>query len=141
MALANKRYTKDVPFFFQNASRVTYDASGIELVNIEEARVVGLSTSSNFTEVWFRTDWKDLQENITQLPTARQDMTGYFPVASQAGFRNNWMGAAEGMSLRTWKKADGRLPMHITIDFRQNNGAALSHTGVLWLRFICRTAQ
>lgn len=138
---SGKTYVRDIPFFIDAASSVTYDASGLEVVNIEEARVLGMSSNTTANEVWFRFNWKDLQENICQLPTARQDMTGYFPILGPGGFGLKGTYMHDGLVLRTWKKGDGRMPVHLTLDFRSSAGAALSHTGVLYMRFIVRTAQ
>ena len=132
----------DIPFVFAAVSSPRYTVSGIEIKNCSEIQIIGLSTDSTENEVWIDFQGPSPQwTSRVQCTSTLQHRTSKFVVPAPGTSGAGGIFSGSPITVAYSKRADLKLPASLTVNFTTTANADLSHTGVLFMRFITHTAQ
>jgi hypothetical protein len=135
--------TIDLPIRFNATASARYSTSGIQITDIQEIQLLGCTSDSTAQEIWieFKAGKRmDLRSRVV-TESADQHLTGKWPLPGPS--TSNLSGVFLPVPLRLAYSRLGQLefPPSLTINFSTSAGAALSHSGVLYLRCITRRPQ
>lgn len=133
----------DLQVPFKATSDARYQTTGLEIRNINEVQLVGITSDNTANnEVWIefvgpRPQW--VSRTLTESDT--QHLTGKFclPLPGSSGSPVTYPGSPLKVAYNN--RGTLFLPMSLNIRFYDADGAALSHTGVLFMRFLTDSPQ
>lgn len=128
---------------FKATSDARYQTSGLEIVNIVEVQLLGITSDNTAdNEVWIEFDgprpgW--LSRTLTESDT--QHLTGKFALPLPGSSNQSGVFLPVPLKVAYNKRGSLQLPMSLSIRFYDKDGALLSHSGILFMRFITNTPQ